>query len=371
MQLNKRDKDFLDFFGTTTHLFAIIVNYARKFRDLFTQPLLLEKFIEGRGLVSPQNDDFTDLVYLLQNTTDEYRKRGTNKIIERSSDTQEVDGELLRVINFTYPEEFIFALTERQDFGWCLGESSPTWNQTQNIVNLIKGYEFTEEIEELSKYPLKGEGNISVVTEDSKKVIRISNYADETGIGMNEIEDDKLLVVHPSIDYEISFRVKVATGTGENIKFGVLALNENKIELDLTSINDGSSTNEFSEAGSKGLIAGRWYWVRGILHNQNTELKGENNLNFLNGKGLKMGNDIKYICPIISVNGTISTQNTFIYDVKIRPLNLPFSQGLLGVKNIILGYLKNAGQLSDTQLELFIKDKLIPYNSTLKIKSLI
>lgn len=206
MQLNRRDKDFLDFFGTTTHLFAIIVNYARKFRDLFNQPLLLEKFIEGRGLVSPQNDDFTDLVYLLQNTAAEYRKRGTNKIIVRSSDTEEVDGELLRAINFTFPEEFIFALTERQDFGWCIGESSPTWNQTQSIINLIKGYEFTEEVVDLNKYPTIGGGNITVVTDSGKQVIRINTYSDETGIGMNLIDDSKLIVVHPSLDYEISFR---------------------------------------------------------------------------------------------------------------------------------------------------------------------
>ena len=369
MQLNKKDRDFLDYFGTTTHLFAIIVHYARQFRDLISQPLLLRKFIEGKGLTSAQGDNFSDLLYLLQNTVDEYRKRGTLRVADKSSEGAEIDGELLRLINYMEPEEFLYALLEREKTGWCMGESSPTWIQTQGIKNLIKGYEFTKDVVDLDKYPLRNFTDIDIYVDDNKNVMRLSGYSAETGISFDG-SDEKRIIVSPFIDYEISFMVKVASGDGENIKFGVDTFDINGNSVSIQSINDGSFTNMFSGSGSKGMIPNKWYWFRGILHKSNTDFKYFNNLNFRNGKGLKLDNDVKFIVPIITVDNTISTQDTYLYDIKIRPLNLPFSQGLLGIKNIILSYLKNDGQLSNEQLELFVKEKLIPANSSFAVKYL-
>jgi hypothetical protein len=368
MQTNKADRDFLDYFGTTTHLFAIIVHYARQFRDLMSQPLLLRKFIEGKGLTSAQNDNYSELVYLLQNTVDEYRKRGTLRVAERS-ENEDVVGELIRLINLIEPEEFIYALLEREKTGWCMGESSPTWTQTQGIKNLIKGYEFTKDIVDLDKYPLYNILSTSLFSDAGKQTMLFSNYTSETGIKWDN-DISKLIKVNPSIDYEISFMIKVASGNGENIMFGVDAFDSNRNTVTLQSINNGSFTNLFSGTGSKNLIPDQWYWFRGVLHKSDSSFIYQNNLNFTNGKGLKMDSDVKFIVPSITLDSEISTQSTQIYDLKIRPLNLPFSQGVLGVKNIILTYLKNNGQLSNEQLERFISDKLIPYNSSLSVKYL-
>lgn len=368
MQINKSDRDFLDYFGTTTHLFAIIVRYARKFRDILSEPILLSKFIEGRGLAATNNDSIVDSTYILKNIIDEYRKRGT----ERVSGTNTVDGELLRMINYIEPEEFIFALSKKEKFGWCLGESSPSWFQTQGFVNLIKGYEYSEGITDIEKYPLTPNGTITKINDAQKGVFvfRLSSYSG-VDCGLKYIAGDSYFIkVNPSIDYEISFWVKVASGNGENIKFGVSVFDGNGNEITLRSINNGTYTNYFSGSGSKNMVPNKWYWFRGVLHKKDTQLTNQNNLNFKGGKGLLMDGDVKFIVPNIYVDGTISTQTTYLTDIKIRPLNLPISQGILGIKNIIISYLKNSGQYTSEELEEIIKTKLIPYNSEIKIKYL-
>lgn len=368
MQINRADKDFLDYFGTTTHLFAIIVRYARKFRDILSEPTLMSKFIQGRGLAATNDDSVSDSVYILRNIISEYRKRGTEAIF----DVNAVDGELIRILNHIEPEELIFALSKKEDFGWCLGVSSPSWFQTQSFVNLIKGYEYSEGVEDMSKYPLTPEGTVSVVMATGWMIssFRFSNYAGvDCGIKANESDDYKIKV-NPSIDYEVSFRAKVASGNGENIQFGVSAFDVNGNSITLRSINDGTYTNMFSGTGTKNMKPDTWYWFRGVIHKKDSSFLYYDNLNFKGGKGLLMDSDVKFIVPNIYVDGTISAQDTFVTDVKIRPLNLPMSQGILGIKNIIVAYLKNNGEYTPEDLEDLIKTKLIPYNSEIKIKYL-
>lgn len=368
MQINRADKDFLDYFGTTTHLFAIIVRYARKFRDILSEPTLLSKFIERRGLAATNNDSIVDSTYILKNIIDEYRKRGTERVVG----TNAVDGELLRMINHIEPEEFIFALSKKEKFGWCLGESSPSWFQTQGFVNLVKGYEYSEGIVDVNKYPLAAGGIVAKLYDNDKETTCFS-FSSYTGVdcGIKHVSGDAHFIkVNPSIDYEIGFWVKIASGNGENIKFGVSVFDGNGNAITLRSINDGTYTNSFSGAGSKNMLPNKWYWFRGVLHKKDTQFVNQDNLNFKGGKGLLMDGDVKFIVPSIYVDGATSTQITYVTDVKIRPLNLPISQGILGIKNIIISYLKNSGQYTSEDLEEIIKTKLIPYNSEIKIKYL-
>ena len=44
----------------------------------------------------------------------------------------------------------------RQDLGWCCDFSSPMWIGTEQIVNAMKAYEYTESIKDISKYPVVG-----------------------------------------------------------------------------------------------------------------------------------------------------------------------------------------------------------------------
>jgi len=77
----------------------------------------------------------------------------------------EVNGEILRIVCFR-PEcdEFLFALTDIQKFGWNIGNSSPLYKGTNFIDQLIKGYENTQSALDLTKYPLNESS--FVTTED-------------------------------------------------------------------------------------------------------------------------------------------------------------------------------------------------------------
>lgn len=69
---------------------------------------------------------------------------------------------------------------------------------------------------------------------------------------------------------------------------------------------------------------------------------------------------------------TISTGNEVrIWDLKVRPLNTPYSTGFMLPKNFISIWAKKRnGQLSERQLEQRLRKYLLPYNSTFKVNYL-
>lgn len=71
-------------------------------------------------------------------------------------------GEYLRLICYCMNcDEFIYNLVNKKDRGWNIGNSSPLYKGLRNHRNttLLKGYEnFTDEVWDLSYYPIIGEG---------------------------------------------------------------------------------------------------------------------------------------------------------------------------------------------------------------------
>ncbi|MDH3382223.1 MAG: hypothetical protein OEL54_05920, partial [Flavobacteriaceae bacterium] len=156
------DVDYLSFFYSMTHFWAIIVYYARQFRDIINNDILLNKFIFDLGLYLNTNITLTHLQYIFENYPDEFRKRGTSAIVSYGDETIP-NGELLRLISYTTAKEFIFALLEPHATGWCISKSSPSFNYTTHCMNMIKGYEEGEGIADLNKYPLSSSSYISIV----------------------------------------------------------------------------------------------------------------------------------------------------------------------------------------------------------------
>jgi hypothetical protein len=95
------------------------------------------------------------------------------------------------MIDFISPEEFIFALLKSEETGWCIGKSSPCWNNTENMVNVIKGYEYTKEVKSLSKYPLLNSSFISIDGDDMK-ITSVSNGS-SSGIDYNADATKKII----------------------------------------------------------------------------------------------------------------------------------------------------------------------------------
>jgi hypothetical protein len=370
-QSNLEDEDFIVYWNSITHLFAIVVYFARQFQNFNTNQILLEQFLKSKDLIIPLDFDSADIQYLYDHYVEEYEKRGTLQILDRKEAGAATDGELIRILGSQMFEEFIFSLFQSFESGWCLGKSSPTWKGTENIKNLRKGYEFQNEVLDLTLYPIVEPTYVSKVAEQ----INIINVPNATLSGIGGIT--KMINIDSSQDYEISFRVS-QTVVESNLVFGCRVFDKNGSELTgatgLRNISTLLPTNDFFyQEGLK--IANKEYWVRGVLYHYGIPaiVLGQPTVQLIPSIGV--GDNMIFpesaakIVPTIAVYGSGSANTIKIDSVVIRPLKLNFSRGQLGIHNIIyLMARNNNGELTNGQLEQFIKSRLIPYNSTLKTK---
>lgn len=160
---NTEDRDFIVFWNTTTHFFALMVYFYRQYENIASNKELIKEFLEGKDIQIPIDENLEDLSYLLYNYIAEYRRRGTERIVyKKGVNGEQINGELLRLIGFKEPDEFLFDLLEPKDTGLCVGQSSPCWKGTEGIVNLIKAYEYGYGFTDITKYPLIGDQYITL-----------------------------------------------------------------------------------------------------------------------------------------------------------------------------------------------------------------
>ena len=370
------DADFITFWYSVTHLFAILVYWMRSFENIPANKLLLIQFLENFDITLPFDENLTDLGAIYTQRVDEYRRRGTQRMTTPGTDPDEdVDGELLRLIGWEDGDFFLFALTEASEFGWCIGVSSPTWTGTYGITNLIIGFEFTESVEDLTAYPTLGGANVDIFEDPAIgiNVMRVAGYAGVTGLygfrpNPTTSELDRLFPIDPALNYEISFRVKKIGSDPIDLRFEAFAYDASRTRVNMIPIN-GSAADvnsfQFPVAAQTVLVQDIYYRYNAIVYGSgepnNTDFVG----NITGYRGLRLPANARFLSFGVYVDGTAARSDFYLYDIKMRPKDLPISQGLFGVKNIIIGYMNNGGQLSDEQARLFIQNKLIPYNSFL------
>jgi hypothetical protein len=386
------DRDFISYWFTITHFFAILVYYARGFERISSNVTLMREFVKGRGVYMRDDPDTEELYYVYSNYISEIQKRGTSDIYRQSAT---IDGELLRLLNNLVTDECLFAFTNRGELGWCIGESSPLYTGADNIVNLIKGYEFTEDIISLTPYPLINDSYITLVGGKIQitgvPVDEIAGVGFSTiestggdgytyyggGIGVDLIYPDQLsedaIVIDPTLDYEISFKVEKSNASILDLSFGVSLFDKDAVEVNATRITDGIVDNRFFTLQTLNK-SNTEYWVRGVLNAYNSTLVTGDKLNIGFGQNLRSPSNAAYLVPVILVEnntGVVLTDIVRIRDVKIRPAALWTSRGLLSSRNFVIGFLKNRNvQYSDIQVEKIIDEELIPYNTFSLLKFL-
>lgn len=354
------DEDFIVYWNSITHFFALLVYFARQFDNISNNSILLTEFLKSKDLILPIDKNIEDLTLIFNNYIEEFKKRGTSSIVDR---TGNVDGELIRLLDSKVYNELNFCLFQNFNSGWCIGKSSPLWIGTENILNIIKGYEKSNEVLFKTNYPLVGDQYITVT---SGKLI-LTNSSGITGIKYSN-DDSFKIVVDDEVDYEISFKMKQSVKVS-NISFGVQCWDKNNNELIPTNIYTEGFTNYFFENQSL-PIAGAEYWVRGVLFSSNkTSELSRPNIGY--GYNLKLRINSSYIVPIIVVNGDGAT-DVEISDVVIRPRKLNFSQGQLGTRKILYIQARNNNMsFNSDQLDEIVRSKLIPYDCILKSNWLI
>jgi hypothetical protein len=369
----KDDHDFISYWFTVTHFFAILVYYSRSFENITADVAFMREFVKGRGVYMTNNPDLDELYYIYSNYISEIQKRGTKQIMRRTMTSFNInavesdipiDGELLRILNTALLDEFIFGYTLRGDLGWCIGQSSPLYTGADNIVNLIKGYESTSEVYDLTKYPLLNPSYISLV-DDMICIDGVLN-AEQAGIGVTAFDVTKAILVDPTLDYEISFRCAKTIAGYYVINFGVRLFDQYGVEVSPVKITDETLHTYFLEYGNMPAATTN-YWVRALLHPYTAALLPDDVLTFGAGQGLRMPSTAKYMIPTIMIynnDGSTMPFPVYIWDIKIRPGSLWFSRGTLSARNFILGWLKNnSAEYNETQIEKIINEKLIPYNT--------
>ena len=69
------DRDFISYWFTVTHFFAILVYYARGFEHVPGSIALMREFVKGRGVYIRDNPDVEELSYVYNNYIAEIAKR--------------------------------------------------------------------------------------------------------------------------------------------------------------------------------------------------------------------------------------------------------------------------------------------------------
>lgn len=387
------DKDYIDFWRSITWFFAIIVVYGRLFENFDKNEILLDEYLKSRDILLNDERDLSDLNFILNNLYSQIRERGTSLIAVKkneitdidesdessSSDIKQVNGELFNLISYKELDEFIFCLVEPWKIGWNIGNSSPLYKGTNQMMNCIKGYENSHNVIDITRYPLINEQYISIVSdlddssssgseyEEKSGVFLISNVPNGSvsGIGVSS-SLSKPILIDSSLDYEITFLVK--SMSNEPLTFGIKGFNRSGASLSFFSAVTGLTNYFFTQIQLPYL--GKYYFIRGILYNFNhsslTDLQGRMECDF--GYNLRFQESHKYIVPYVVLDnnsGNVS-QEMYIYDLKIRPLKFDYSLGFVGLKNLIVAWLKNnSSKYYNEQITYNMKEKLIPYNCAL------
>lgn len=364
--IKKDGEDFKAYWETVCHIFALVVLYAKQYNEIDTNKILFELFIENRGLVTDEVDTLEQMKYLFNNYVKEYRKRGTLDIVNKEG---MILGELLRLIRYKTEDEFIFALLMSRDTGWTMGHSSPTWNRTDTVLNVTKGYETTESVKDLNAYPLVNPTGVVIVDDidNNGTPIQAMTFVGNALVGISsEIDKTKLLPISENLSYQISFKVKTSSTSNQNLKFGVEVFSE-AVQPMICKESYGSAESNNFVSGSKGIlelpVAGVYYECRAILSRKNRAYAKQLELNFPKGRGLQMKDGMKFLSLSLTQDRSNPSSSVYIYDIKIKPLFLPFYQGNLGEKDVIAAYYLNNSLTSEKGVKKFTEDYLVTYKN--------
>ena len=363
------DEDYIALYLSKCHFFALFVIYSRLFEDIESNTILKQLFLDNLGIYYAVDQSESDLDYIFNNYISEYRNRGTISVGSKAGESgNTIDGELLRLINYKQYNEYILALVGAHEMGGTIGNSSPLYRGTNLITNLTKAYEYGEGVTSLDLYPLFNSSFVYLVSDE---IMLASPVGGSAGIDYDG-DENKLIPINRGIGYEISFKCRFNLGITlpPTISFGVSAydINQSSVFLRLAETGITSSNNLFLNNSNTVLkISDKDVWIRGIIYPFDDDNKIGDQLNIGEGNNLRFNDSAEYIVPkIIAANNSDDFLETYLYDIKVRPLSLPFSLGQLGSRNFILNYLRNGSGIPTGELENIITKELLPYNSIYK-----
>lgn len=361
---NWQDEDYINLWWSIIYINALKVSYNNVFSDILENTNLVKKLLIQKDIIPGETDDLGRYYYLLTHYYDEIMKRGTVSIFDKQRDLPDnfenvtIRGELLRLCNQPLHIESIFGLINGWEVGWLVGATCPGYNYNDIYIDFIKGFEVTESVVDLNKYPLLNSEYISLEDVEIEGTdigcMKVNTTDNDIYSGVSGTYEKSILVDNES-DYEISFKIK-GLQDGNNLKFGVKGYNFLGNQVDLVSILDDTDLNYFIQTNTlngdlffKGFIRYKSFDTLEKL----PEIGGLLNLKFTDG--------VEYISPIIEV---ACNNNVYLYDIKIR--NLPVTSvqsNLLYNSELIVKLLDGYSSLTKQQIVDLIVTKLIPIHT--------
>jgi len=385
---NWEDQDFIDFWRSICTYFALVVNYGRQFQDFPDYHDFLVKYIESKGLHVSETETDEDLLYLMEYFWDETRKRGTLKIaeqyqvvdIDQSSSssgtpvTNLLNGELLRLITKGELDEFIFCYVESWKVGWNISNSSPLYRGINFYYNAIKGWERSQDVLNLSNYPVIDLAAVSVATDSGKQVIKITDPVVQAGIGSITWDSTKAILIDETLSYEVTFMMKLDRDLAHpaKLKFGSLGFDETGNFSSHENIVTGVVETTFFKNQQFNRVD-KYYFVRGIIYKMNHPLLSvaQATLNIGFGEQLRFGKVTKYIIPFVGLAHSGFFQEAYLWDFKVRPLATDGEMCFIGNKNFLWTWMKNnTKKYTEDQIENIMRTQLLPYNLPFRNKYL-
>lgn len=353
------DDDYISLFKTISCFFAAIVAYTRKFEDIRSDKRLAVPYLNEFNMHVVEGISLSELDYIISKLYNEMMKRGTIDIIyDRSKhdvpDT--VDGELLRTIGYNSSlDEFLFTLMRPEHTQWVMDQGSPLFRGTYSDTMLIKAYNESKDITDLSEFPLDDESYISLLADEdlpdehggTGTVMEISAVpaGEDSGIKASLLYGS--ILIDDKVSYEITFFIKFE-GDVSPIGFGVLGYDQSGVGI-IWENPDGvpeTEGNSFLDGWSF-PVSDKWVFVRGIIYGKNVQniLKTYNRINVGFGNLMRFPDSgtIK-IAPYLIVDNTSGSSDTGtvkIWDFKVRPLMMPDSPFSIESENKIVIWAKN------------------------------
>lgn len=367
------DDDYIALFGALTHFMAILVKYARVFRDYPDSDILLTEYIRQRGVFVSDGMSLSGLQDVLDRIYVNFFERGTNEIVKAIGvDSRVTDGELLRLIRKSSTDEFMWGLIEKEKTIWNVNNNSPMYRGTKSAVNLVKAYEFEQDVQLLANYPLVESSFVTKYTDGSLEVIRILNSTSSniSGIGGAKAAG-KLIIIDPRLSYEITFQAKqVVLGNSLSFKVNLYDSNEDIIaDATLNAVTGAASDTAIDKQSL--LQNDIFYAIRVILFNVNISDDSSFVPDIGFGNHLIIdSNDAKYMSIELGTEINDGNNDLRIWDFKVRPLMTQYGNGFVMISNIITTFLENNSEDTNQIIENKIKRYLIPYSSTLRLQFL-
>jgi len=383
--------DFENYYFPIAVFWGYLVQLTREFETFTDDDFLLNEYLVQHGLFTSNTESINHLFYEMSNSLRLRLQRGGIKSIEVSQEDDIPDGEILRLFNWNDLTYFKLGGFQVHKNGWNIDNCSPLFKGNTGRYDLNSSYEYTEDIEDSSLYPLITPENVFITTYRGKRCMEIEQPISDSGIGGDDI--GKRRTIDPRLDFEISFYVAQDI-TNENITFGCKCFDVNGNEISLKNIIDNTDSKFFFETRRLNKT-GTWYFVRGIIYNKDKGTLSENDarLNIGFGHQLKFPeNAVKIIPQIFFDTNNSDDQDSeqdnfdstsidvdlgassdsaydmqpsiFIWNVKITPCSLPYDRCYLNNKNFIdvIGDNKN-GRYTNDEIRVFLRKTFINYNT--------